>query len=160
MENTAILYWIYNEKKHTNPLTEGYIGVTSGNLQGRLKTHWNSVTAETRVDVGKPKLIKYLCNENKDDIKIRPLTRKLPSELTYKLEEWFRPSRNIGWNGYKGGSGPSPKRSLIITTTDGVDHPFDSIAAAARAGFHRGNLKHVLCGDRTYFNFGCKARYA
>ena len=158
--NKSIVYWIYNSKKHSNPLTQGYIGVTGGNLQGRLKSHIASITSPEDIVRNKSKLVTFLADENLEDIKIKPITRRLSADLAYKIENDMRPVRNIGWNGYAGGSRPSPKQALIITHPDGRTEPFDSIAAAQRAGYTRGNLSHVLNGRRKYFNYGCTAKYA
>ena len=157
---THIVYWVYNAKKHSDPLTEGYVGVTRQPLQSRLACHKAQVTAEVRPDVGRPALIRYLKDENLEDIKIRPISRKLPKDLAYNMEESLRPEMNIGWNGYKGGVIANPPRPVIITDANGIDHKFKSIAEAARNGYHRGNLTHVLKGSRPTFNNGCKARYA
>ena len=154
-----IVYWIYNVKKHTDALTQGYVGVTTQPLQHRLQFHKSRIGVK-RVDGGNPALARYLENENLDDIKIRPISRKLPEDLAYGIEETLRPEYNIGWNAYKGGSRPGISRPIIITDTEGVEHHYKSIGEAARAGYNRGNLQQVLKGKRPKLNYGCTARYA
>ena len=161
MKNTHIVYWIYNTKTHTDPMTEGYIGVTSQRLVSRLNHHKNVAKngVSNILTDGKTAVARHLKNEELADIGIRPITRKISKELAYKIEGLMRPSTNVGWNGYKGGSIPNEVKPIIVTSPDGQVKEYNSIAEAARDGLNRGNLQHVLSGRRKEFNFGHTARY-
>lgn len=154
-----IVYWIYNTDKHTDPLTQGYIGVTAQPLQQRLSYHIRSMD-NPRCDTGISAVSKHLKNENLDNIKIRPITRKISKDLAYRIEYLLRSETNIGWNGHRGGTIPAPRRPIIITTPDGLDKEYYSIASAARDGYNRGNLQQTLKGKLKTFHRGCTARYA
>jgi predicted GIY-YIG superfamily endonuclease len=88
------IYWI-KYSHYSDPKTEGYIGLTSQNIEDRLKEHkYNN----------KNKLLKNRCK--KENVEIVCLHENLSKEEAKLLEEKYRPSENIGWNINKGGDMP------------------------------------------------------
>lgn len=78
------LYWIHNPE-HTDPYTEGYIGVTAREIPYRLEEH---KTRRIDLDLSRA-VIEVLHTGTKKEIS--------------SLEEEYRPSSWIGWNKCKGG---------------------------------------------------------
>ena len=87
-----IVYWI-REKLHTDIYTEGYIGITKGTLEERIRSHkknrGNSIVAgKLRAD----KDLEYSVVHSVDTL-----------EEALELEALYRPTQNIGWNLQRGG---------------------------------------------------------
>jgi hypothetical protein len=80
---------------HTNPLSEGYVGVSS-NIEKRLLSHKKS-----NHRVGKA-IRKY------NDIVCGILCENLSEKEALTIERSYRPEENIGWNHAKGGGKPPP----------------------------------------------------
>ena len=80
---------------HTNPLSEGYVGVSS-NIEKRLMSHKKS-----KHRVGKA-IRKY------NDIVCGILCENLSEKEALTIERSYRPEENIGWNHAKGGGKPPP----------------------------------------------------
>lgn len=98
-----LIYWIHY-KDHTDPYTQGYIGVTN-NLDRRLYEH-----ASTH---SKCKHVKNRLN-NGAVVTILHYVTSL-DEVLY-LEEKYRPSDNIGWNICKGGGYPPKQTGEFLDT--------------------------------------------
>lgn len=77
------LYWM-RDKTHTDPYTQGYIGITSRDPEIRLREHRSKkgLTQDTIFDI----LHEV---KNKKDVR--------------ELERQYRPTPNIGWNVLSGG---------------------------------------------------------
>lgn len=99
------IYWIkYSE--HNDPMSEGYIGLTSQTIEERFKEHLYNK---------KNKLLSNRCK--KEDVKIICLHDNLSEEEAKILETNYRPLENIGWNINKGGDIPPSKRGIINPKT-------------------------------------------
>lgn len=100
--SSAVVYWIRFEE-HTDPYTEGYIGVTT-NFRNRIKRHKKEV--ELRIHANEH-LTENLENEN---IRIDVL-HEAEEEACYDLEKQYRPERLIAWNIAAGGAEGGCKRT-------------------------------------------------
>ena len=85
------LYWIHT-KDQSDPLFEGYIGVTK-DIHQRLDLHKKSDYIVGRA------LRKY------SDIRVDILKSNISESEAYSLELSYRPTENIGWNIAAGGRG-------------------------------------------------------
>lgn len=87
-----IVYWI-REKTHTNIYKEGYVGITKGTLEERIRSHrknkGNSIVAG-KLRAGRD--LKYSVVHELDTL-----------EEALELEALYRPTQNIGWNLQRGG---------------------------------------------------------
>lgn len=93
----AIVYWIHRNLIHTDPKTEGYIGITSRTKEDRYEEHLRYTTN------------KHLRNALAvyRDIVISELhVGDLQDCLD--MEEAYRPTAGIGWNLAPGGGNPPP----------------------------------------------------
>ena len=91
------IYWI-KYPEHTDPFSDGYIGLTSQDLDKRFNEHKHN---------NKNKHLKNRCRKEKVEIKC--LLENLSQEEAKKIEEIYRPNENIGWNINKGGTKPPSK---------------------------------------------------
>ena len=89
------VYWIKRDC-HTDPKTEGYIGVTNKSLEERFRVHSKYVKKRSHVNKA---IQKY------DDVDI-VLLHEGTDEECLRMEHNLRPKENIGWNIAKGGSVP------------------------------------------------------
>lgn len=102
------VYWI-KYPQQTDPKQEGYIGITSQDINKRFSDHKSNTKN------------KHLSNRcKKENVEVVCLHQDLTREEARRLEEQYRPSENIGWNINKGGDLPpsrkgkkSPKSLLI-----------------------------------------------
>lgn len=97
------IYWI-KYPEHNNPLQEGYIGLTSQEIEKRFCDHKHN---------NKNKLLKNRCR--KENVQIICLHDNLDKEQAKTLEEQYRPKENIGWNINKGGDLPPSRKGKIST---------------------------------------------
>lgn len=95
------IYWI-KYPEHTNPLTEGYIGLTSQNVEDRFAEHKHN---------RKNKLLSNRCR--KENVTIVCLHDNLSKEEARLLEQSYRPELNIGWNINVGGDLPPTRKNKI-----------------------------------------------
>ena len=92
------IYWI-KYPFHKDPKSEGYIGITSQEIEKRFKEHkYNN----------KNKLLKNRCK--KENVNIVCLHDNLDEKQAKILEEQYRPTENIGWNINKGGDLPPNRK--------------------------------------------------
>jgi group I intron endonuclease len=93
-----MVYW-YHLSTHTDPYSQGYIGVTKQNSV-RRRCHINGVSGGSRI----------LCNAFKkygiDNIIQDVLHTVQDKETAYLLEQQYRPTIEIGWNIAIGGGLP------------------------------------------------------
>lgn len=91
--NVYCVYWIYLIE-HKDRFTEGYVGMTS-NFKNRMKSHRKSKSKShfnnAKNKYGWDNLNKVILHQN------------LSLEECLKLELYYRPNQNIGWNSQKGG---------------------------------------------------------
>lgn len=104
-----VLYWIYKEGM-TNPLNEGYIGV-SGSIKKRVTKHFNELQKGTHCN-------NYLLNvwNKHQNLKIKILLRSLTKDDAYKQEFIYRPTKEIGYNLVPGGGNPPICTSVSLET--------------------------------------------
>lgn len=97
--NKYCLYWIHYPDQ-TNPMLEGYIGIT-GDFRTRIETHSKNTKyahIKNRIDSG---AIATIIQEN------------LTKEQAENLEMIHRPEENIGWNIAKGGNIPPSRKGKV-----------------------------------------------
>lgn len=107
-EFTTSVYWLHY-KSHTDPLTEGYIGV-SKDPEFRLWGHINDAKKGKHVN-------KYLARvllKHKDEI-IQTILYTGTSESAYDYENFLRCDKNIGWNIAVGGSKPPSQKGVTFS---------------------------------------------
>lgn len=94
------VYWIYNEDKHTDPATGGYVGVCVKGTDHRLKRHLGDAKNGSGLPVHRA-IRKY-----GDKIKVKTLILADP-EFCLLLEEMLRPVTQMAgtWNIGSGGRG-------------------------------------------------------
>jgi hypothetical protein len=109
----ASLYWI-RLSSHTDPLTEGYIGV-SKNSDQRMRDHKYRIIKKTHIN---PHLINAAEKYGLENL-IKDVILSGDEKFCYQIEAEYRPNRNIGWNVAPGGQkGPgkfNPNDQLILT---------------------------------------------
>ena len=145
MENYTV-YW-YKRKTHTNPYTEGYIGITN-NMERRNKEH--------------------LRNKNKThftnalniyaDIHYEILHTNITLEEASDLEYAYRPTTNIGWNSAIGGADvlgtlTTPVSLYHETNPDLVLH-FPSITKASEElNLNIGRITQARCRGKQLYGY-------
>jgi hypothetical protein len=95
------VYWI-KSSEHSDPLKEGYIGITSQSLDKRFNDHKHNT---------KNNHLRNRCR--KQDTEIICLLENLNSFEAKKIELTMRPSENIGWNINKGGDLPPSRKGKV-----------------------------------------------
>jgi predicted GIY-YIG superfamily endonuclease len=95
------VYWI-KSSEHQDPFKEGYIGITSKQVEERFKEHKHN---------NKNKHLKNRCR--KEDVEIIKLVENLDENEAKKIETEYRPDENIGWNINKGGDIPPSRKGKI-----------------------------------------------
>lgn len=93
------LYWIHYEE-HTDPLVDGYVGITK-NFDDRIKSHKTN------------KKHKHIKNRLDSGAIVKILAEGLTKEEAEKLEFNYRPKENIGWNLAVGGNIPPSRKGKI-----------------------------------------------
>jgi hypothetical protein len=102
MLKKAVVYWIRYED-HSDPFTEGYIGVTV-NPKGRFYSHERNTK--------RPQIF----NRIKNGAKIEVIHEDVSEEFAYALEKLYRPISNVGWNIKPGGQHIERERKMGKTT--------------------------------------------
>lgn len=125
---TYYLYWLHLET-HTDPNTEGYIGVTN-DFERRMIEH------KRLAKTGKLHLYNAINKYNQDIIEEVLYTVNSREEVL-ALESDYRPTKNIGWNMAAGGECALVSvRSIPITVFHKSDieylYKFNSISDAAK----------------------------
>lgn len=87
------VYWIRRDG-HINPLTEGYVGITS-NLPERLRAH--------KKNKRKTPLFSAISKYGWDSLIVKILHEELSLQEALSTEAQLRPSQSIGWNCQRGG---------------------------------------------------------
>jgi len=95
------VYWI-KSSEHQDPFKEGYVGITSKQVEERFKEHKHN---------NKNKHLKNRCR--KEDVEIVKLVGNLNENEAKKIETEYRPSENIGWNINKGGDIPPSRKGKV-----------------------------------------------
>lgn len=88
-----LIYWIRKEE-HTDVYTQGYVGITSGTLKERVRSHKKN--KKSSIVAGK--LRKY------DNLVCEVLHTVETLEEALVLEGEYRPTQNVGWNLQRGGN--------------------------------------------------------
>jgi len=106
---TASLYWIHLPE-HTDPASEGYLGVTN-NFQARLKKHLNDILNNKHKNIH----LTNAANKYGWDNLLKEVILTDIEHNCYLKENELRPHINIGWNIATGGhKGPGRKRGQKI----------------------------------------------
>lgn len=125
--NSYTLYWIYDKNKHTDPFTQGYVGITKRSLAQRLSEHLNE---------------KEWIKER--DYEIVPLVENLTEQEALDLEIKYRPTEYIGWNKAKGGQ--AGNRPFGIHTS-GFKHTEEQKAKRKDLSIKNGWVKNLKKDD-------------
>lgn len=99
------VYWI-KTKDHTDPKSEGYIGITSQSIEKRFEEHKTNSNNEN---------IKQHCNQ--ENIEITCLHNNLTKQEALLLEKQYRPDWYIGWNIAIGGNVPPSRKGKVSPKT-------------------------------------------
>jgi hypothetical protein len=91
----AFVYWLHRPE-HTDPFTEGYIGVST-NLTNRLEYHYCTAKKGTHTNSHISRAFK------KYGEAIHSVILEAPEDYCYEIEAKLRPSKRIGWNIAEGG---------------------------------------------------------
>ena len=113
------VYWVH-KASHTNPYTEGYVGVTKRDPKQRLYEHVQT---------------KRLPDECELDL----LATGLTEDQAYELEIHYRPTWYIGWNVSKGGWHAERPKGIH---TSGWKHSPESRALRAKKSMGNTNGRH------------------
>ena len=168
------LYWIYDNRiPHQDPMTDGYIGVTSSTLGQRLANHKSdvaNVNADGSVNPFRKMyhILKRIPDEN---IVIKEIVWSYDQKNVAVLEEALRPRPDIGWNTHKGGKAESTHKDFVIEWPNGRMKRYKKQTEAVADGFNSGNLSQLLHNKPGYKTIcqrladgsllkGCKAYYA
>ena len=138
--NNHFVYW-YHLKEHTDPYTQGYIGVTK-NLAKRHYEHFRPNNIQYHFyraiqKYGKDNIIRTILHEN------------VSKDEAYALERQYRPTNNIGWN-YNSGGKVLCKITFHKVTLFHKDNPekeyiFNSITEASETlGLNRLRISSAL----------------
>lgn len=129
--NKYYLYW-YRLPEHTDPYTQGYIGVTN-DLKRRHNEHKYSSNKRNKT---------YICTHFTNAINLYGGIDKLIKEVlheqdsyeeVYTLERKYRPSIDIGWNIAVGGEYPGE-----VSPLKGKTDRWDDAKKALIGSYHKG----------------------
>lgn len=108
----ASVYWIHLAE-HTNPLLEGYIGV-SQNVGERINQHFDEINKK----VHKNKHLIYAVEKYKQQNLLVDILFTDNEDVCYLKESEFRPTKDIGWNISPGGhKGPGRPKGQPLSKT-------------------------------------------
>lgn len=93
----AVIYWIHLPE-HTDPLTEGYLGV-SKNFEIRMRGHLTDIQRSKHKN---PHLVHAVQKYGWDNL-IKDIIFEGEEAYCYEVEEQMRPKKNTGWNIAPGG---------------------------------------------------------
>lgn len=124
----SYVYWI-RLPEHTDNRTEGYIGVYKGQ---DVKQRWNRHKRDAALGS------KYIVHKaiRKHENLVYEILFEGPYEGCLQLEEYWRPSINIGWNIHSGGRSCSPMK--------GRKHTIKSKLKMSSAGIGRKRSEESL----------------
>lgn len=141
------LYW-YKLPTHTDPFTEGYIGITNNMERRNLEHRRNKKTTHFTNALAKYSDITYVV-----------LSELTDPEMVLALEYEYRPKTNIGWNSAIGGEDTLKSvRSVPIAVYHKDNYPilhqFPSITEAALClGLTIGRLTQARCRKSIVYGF-------
>ena len=138
------IYWIYDDRMKCDPITDGYIGVTTQTIGQRLISH-----KTTKMNAGSSseyprKLYTILSSIPDEHIRIKEVMWTYEGEMAETVERALRPTANIGWNTHKGGKSLGVSRPFDLIAPDGTRTRFNSMMEARAAGWNDGNISCVL----------------
>ena len=141
------LYWI-KYPEHQDPFNEGYIGITSQDIEKRFDNHKHN---------NKNKHLKNRCRQEK--VEVICLKENLEKEEAKILEEKYRPLENIGWNINKGGDLPpsrkgKPSPKSLLKGNDRTEK--QKIGTLKRSEKIKGNNFSGLRKNRVYHSKPCE----
>ena len=141
---TYKLYWIYDDRSHTDMTTEGYVGVTTQELQARLKFHKNCNTHSGATTSYGRTLFPILAEIPDEHIKIKLICSTDCQETSETLERLLRPTAKIGWNKQKGGKSLGISKPFKIVSPNGYEKIYPTKTAARADGWNDGQITQVL----------------
>jgi hypothetical protein len=94
---SAVIYWIHLPE-HTDPSTEGYLGV-SKNFELRMTNHITDINKKKHKN---PHLVHAVLKYGWDNL-IKDIILSGEEAYCYEIEEELRPKKSIGWNIAPGG---------------------------------------------------------
>jgi len=94
---SASIYWIHLEE-HTDPLTEGYLGVSKC-VEERLNGHLKDIRAGKHKN---PHLVRVVEKYGWENL-VKDVLLNGEEAYCYEIEEQMRPKKTIGWNIAPGG---------------------------------------------------------
>ena len=97
----AFVYWIHLPE-HSDPFSEGYVGVTVRSVERRYKDHVSYAIKGTYP-------ISHAIKKYGDKLVVDTLV-DASEDYCYELEQKLRPNEKIGWNLVKGGSKPPSRQ--------------------------------------------------
>lgn len=100
----ALVYWIH-KPEHTDIFSQGYVGVTSRELQDRLAEHEKVARLQCK---GFSILHRAINSYGLENL-VSEIVLICEEEYAYTIEEKLRPDLKIGWNLAKGGDKPPSK---------------------------------------------------
>jgi hypothetical protein len=104
-QKTAYVYWLHL-KEHTDVFSEGYVGVTTREIEVRFKEHCRKAKSTS----SSYSALHTVLNEYAiEDIIISRLCVCTAAQAYY-IESIFRPFKNMGWNTSEGGKLPDSVR--------------------------------------------------
>lgn len=144
------LYWVYdNREDNIDPLTHGYIGVTSRTVGRRMAAHRN---VEFNRD-GEPRaMYKILKDIPEENVCVKEICWSYSEKQMAMIERAFRPERNIGWNTNAGGKLEGKKHPFHIIHPDGTRVRYETQNAVRADGYDQGTVGKVLRGEKKTFN--------
>jgi hypothetical protein len=108
MKTQAVVYWI-RLPEHTDPRTEGYVGV-SKRYESRLLDHYNAIQKGTHKN---PHLVNAV-NKYGWDTLIKEALYTGEEHECYEVESTYRTSKAVGWNispgGHRGPGWPAGRK--------------------------------------------------
>ena len=139
MKRQYVVYW-YRLPEHSNPYSEGYIGITNDidrRCKEHMRNHKHSHFTNAITKYGESALVFSILHQG------------LSIDDANELEYQYRPSTNIGWNMAEGGidtlaSVQSVSIALYHVDSYPIIHRFTSIAeAAATLAISEGRLRQA-----------------
>ena len=143
------LYFIWDSRTEADPFIDGYIGVTCQDIEQRVEGHKRlQYSGLGKTDVSgngnERKMFRILKEIPDEYIKHRMLMWHYDPQVIAKVEEFFRPTSNIGWNSHKGGRIEGESKSFTMTYDNGTVEHYDTISAAGKNGFNIGHISRAL----------------
>ena len=145
------LYFVWDDRKPADPFVDGYIGVTCQDVEQRVEGHkrlqYSGLgKSSTSGNGNERKMFKILAEIPDENIEYRTMMWHEDPEVIAKVEAFFRPTSNIGWNSHPGGRVEGESKPFSMTFEDGYVRPYNTISQAGKDGFNMGHISRALKG--------------